>query len=141
MNQEKRTAGGNHGSFILHDDAFKQVIGDDPQLTEVVKTDAHEGPVYVANEDALYFTSVQTMAVPLAESREVSIRRVQLKGHQFPVSLDTVTTVRRNSNMANGMILDVDDTLLICEQGTRSDHGRISRMTLGTGMVETVVAQ
>jgi gluconolactonase len=41
--------------------------------------------------------------------------------------------------MANGMTLDRDGSLLICEQGTTTDAARISRMDLPTGQIETVV--
>jgi gluconolactonase len=43
--------------------------------------------------------------------------------------------------MANGMTLDQAGRLLICEQGTRSEHGRISRLNLKTGAIETIVDQ
>ena len=45
-------------------------------LTPVVATDAHEGPVYVASEDALYFTTSRP---------DVAIRRLQLDGARFPL--------------------------------------------------------
>ena len=43
--------------------------------------------------------------------------------------------------MANGMTLDRDGRLVICEQGTRETPARISRMDLKTRAVETVVDQ
>jgi hypothetical protein len=45
-------------AFAVHDDAFLDVPRSDPRLELVVETDAHEGPVYAADEDALYFTTV-----------------------------------------------------------------------------------
>lgn len=142
MSQRERTAIGSGASFILHHDDFLAVTGDHPKLEKVVDTDAHEGPVYVAGEDALYFTSVpQTTDIPVAGSRQVALRRVQLQGTQFPLPISAVTTIREDANMANGMILDRNGGLLICEQGTRSQLGRISRMNLATGSVETVVDQ
>ena len=44
--------------FIAHDQAFAAVLGAAPRLVKVVDVDAHEGPVYVADEDALYFTTL-----------------------------------------------------------------------------------
>jgi len=44
--------------FTSYDAAFRDVLGARPTLRHVVDVDAHEGPVYVADEDALYFTTV-----------------------------------------------------------------------------------
>ncbi|HSK25958.1 MAG TPA: hypothetical protein VK894_03510 [Jiangellales bacterium] len=44
--------------FTSYDAAFAGVTGPAPQLVRVVDAEAHEGPVYVGDEDALYFTSV-----------------------------------------------------------------------------------
>jgi gluconolactonase len=41
--------------------------------------------------------------------------------------------------VANGMALDLTGRLLVCEQGTRSEHARISRLDTMTGTVDTVV--
>ena len=60
-------------------------------LTRLAETDAHEGPVYAADEDALYFTTVR---------RElVAIKRLDL-------ATGAVSVVRADANMANGMTLD-----------------------------------
>jgi gluconolactonase len=96
------------------------------RLVPVVGTDAHEGPVYVAAENALYFTTLPKPG-PL-----VSIKRLALDG------LD-VSVVRRHANSANGMTLDVAGRLIVCEQGTLSEPARISRVDPATGAVETVV--
>ena len=73
------------------------------RLRPVAETDAHEGPVYAADEDALYFTTVRR--------ERVAIKRLALAD-------GTVTVVRADANMANGMALDQDGSLLVCEQGT-----------------------
>ena len=65
--------------------------------------DAHEGPVYVPGEDALYFTSV-----PRPGPR-VDIKRLDLG------SL-TVSVVRPDARAANGMALGHDGRLIVCEQ-------------------------
>ena len=44
--------------FTSYDPAFEAVTGGDPVLAKVLDVEAHEGPVYVAAEDALYFTTV-----------------------------------------------------------------------------------
>ena len=43
--------------FVRHAPAFDAVLGDEARLECVVETPAHEGPVYVTREDALYFTT------------------------------------------------------------------------------------
>ena len=44
--------------FVVHDPRFEDVLGESPRLVKVVDADAHEGPVYVAEEDALYFSTL-----------------------------------------------------------------------------------
>jgi gluconolactonase len=92
-------------------------------VTRLVETDAHEGPVYVAREHALYFTTNRP---------HVSIRRLDL-------SSGDVSTVRADANMANGMVLDRDGALLVCEQGTLWRRAAITRFLPRTGHVSTVV--
>jgi gluconolactonase len=94
------------------------------RLRRLAETDAHEGPVYVADEDALYFTTVRR--------ERVAIKRLALAD-------GTVSVVREDANMANGMALDRDGALLVCEQGTLTERARISRLHRTTGDVETVV--
>jgi len=94
------------------------------QLVRLAATDAHEGPVYVADEHALYFTTVP-------KGLRVDVKRLALGNGR-------VTTVRADANMANGMALDCD-RLVICEQGTRSRPARISTLDRATGRIETVV--
>ncbi len=100
-----------------------------PQLSRLAATAAHEGPVYVAGEDTLYFTSVPR---PGDAGPVVDIRRLDLPTGE-------VMTVRADANMANGMCLDRGGSLLICEQGGFERPARISRLDLLTGDAETVV--
>jgi gluconolactonase len=121
------------GPFVLYSEEFRAVLGDDPQLEELVVTDAHEGPVYVAALDALFFTTVpRTVNVPLQGFEEVSIDRLD-------VATGSLSTLRDVSNMANGMTLDREGRLLVCEQGTKTHRARIGRIDLGTDTEETVV--
>jgi gluconolactonase len=69
----------------------------------LVDVDAHEGPVYVPGEDALYFTSV-----PRPGPR-VDIKRLDLG------SL-THSVIRPDARAANGMALGPDGRLIVCEQ-------------------------
>ena len=95
-------------------------------VEKIVDVDAHEGPVYVEAEHALYFT---TLPQP---GPRVSIKRLDL------ATLE-VSTVREHANGANGMTLAPDGRLLVCEQGTPVERARISAVNPRTGAAETVV--
>jgi gluconolactonase len=110
--------------FLQFDAGFERVVGSGPRLFRVAETDAHEGPVYAPDEDAVYFTSVRR--------ERVSLERLQ-------VSTGTVSTVTPDANMANGMTLDREGRLVICEQGTHETPARIARLDRRTGAVITVV--
>lgn len=103
----------------------------------VVETDAHEGPVYVPEEDALYFTTVPRDAAP--GFPETQIKRLALDGDRFPLEPERITVVREHANMANGIALDREGRLVICEQGGRADTARITRLDPATGASETVI--
>jgi gluconolactonase len=124
-------------AFAVHDDAFLDVLGDAPRLERVVATDAHEGPVYVAEEDALYFTTVPR---PGAGGPRVDIRRVALDGTRFPLEPERVTTVRGGANAANGMALAPDGRLGVCEQGSMTEPAAITLVDRASGRAETLVA-
>ena len=100
------------------------------ELSRVVQTDAHEGPVYVPGEDALYFTT---------QRPDVAIKRLALDGSRFPLEPGRITTVRAAANVANGMALDAEGRLVVCEQGTLWRSAAITRVDRVTGGVETVV--
>jgi gluconolactonase len=123
--------------FVSYDSEFDLVTGERPRLVRVVSTDAHEGPVYVAEEDALYFTTVprgRETGFP-----QVAIERLQLDGSRFPLAADRLTVVRKSANAANGMTLGLDGGLVVCEQGSLREPARISRVDPATGDAETIV--
>jgi gluconolactonase len=93
-------------------------------LELVAETDAHEGPVYAADEHSLFFATVPR--------ERVAIKRLDLSG-------GTVSLVRPDANAANGMALDGDGRLVVCEQGTLSEPARITRIDRRTGALETLV--
>jgi len=88
-------------------------------MRRLVETDAHEGPVYVVEEDALYFTTSR----PRVEIRRLDLARGRVK------------TVRAETGVANGMTLDHDGRLLVCEQ----QPAAITRVDRASGESETVV--
>ena len=92
------------------------------RLEHLVDVDAHEGPVYVPGEDALYFTSV-----PRPGPR-VDIKRLDLG------SL-TVSLLRPDARAANGMALGHDGRLVVCEQM----GGAIAAVDRSTGERELLV--
>jgi len=124
-------------SFLVHDARFEDVLGDEPRLVKVAETDAHEGPVYVDEDDALYFTTVprnRDSGFP-----EVDIKRLELDGLSFPPEPLRIWMVRDGANAANGMTLDREGRLVVCEQGTLRVPARVSRVNRFTGAAETVV--
>lgn len=132
MNEYSNSGGGPVAS--VYRDEFRRVLGANFQLAVLIETNAHEGPVYVTPENALYFTTV-----PEPGPKNVAIKRLQLTGDRFPFKAGALETIQFPSNMANGMVLDRDGRLLICEQGTRDVLARIGRMDLKSRTVETVV--
>src|SRR5205823_12993189 len=95
-------------------------------LEKVADVDAHEGPVYVEAEDALYFTTVPQ------PGPEVAIKRLSL-------ATSEIRLVRQATNAANGMAIDLDGRLVVCEQGRGHRRARISRFDPATGASETIV--
>jgi gluconolactonase len=116
-------------AFAAHDPAFADVVGDEPSLELVARTDAHEGPVYVAAEHAFYFTSLPRR---IDGAPRVEIRRLRLE-------TGAVTVVREQANAANGMALGPDGRLVVCEQGSPTDLARISLVDRVTGEAQTLV--
>jgi len=126
--------------FEAHDAEFRAVLGPNPRLVWVAETDAHEGPVYVPAEDALYFTTLpRAGSIPAPGFPVVAIKRLALDGDWFPLDRERISTVRAVTRAANGMTLDGEGRLVVCEQGTRAEPARIARFELATGAVETIV--
>ena len=100
-------------------------------LVRIVDTDAHEGPTWFADEDALYVTTTRGQA-------GTAILRIALDG-LAPVGPDAVTVLRADANLANGMTADAAGRLVVCEQGTRTTPARISAVDRVTGEASTLV--
>ena len=123
------TAG--HPAFVAHAPEFDEVTGDRPRLSLLAEVDAHEGPVYFADENALYFTTLPRPGVDRTPS--VQIKRLPLE------EPGEVSVLRAEANGANGMAPDHEGRLIVCEQGSRSEPARISRLDRSTGQREPVV--
>jgi gluconolactonase len=131
-----------HGTgpgFEGYDPEFEAVAGDGARLALVAETDAHEGPVYIPGEDALYFTTVPRAPRGPAGAPRAAIRRLALQGLAFPADPSRLSTVPAPVHMPNGMALGHDGRLVVCEQGTRSAPARISRVDPSTGRADTLV--
>jgi gluconolactonase len=111
-------------AFEIHEREFEAALGDSPELVRIADAEAHEGPVYVRREHALYFTSLPP---------EARVRRLDLGSGE-------VTDVAHGVVAPNGMTLDRAGRLVICEQGSMTEPARISRLNLVTGELESVVA-
>jgi len=126
------TAQSGQSPFLVYAPEFRDVLGPAPTYT-TIPADAHEGPVYVRKWNAVLFTSVPaTTNVPLPGDRNVFIGRLDLDSLK-------ISTFVAATDMANGMTLDRDGRLVICEQGTRRRPARITGMDLETKQSETVV--
>lgn len=124
---------GEDSPFVVYSPEFLEVLGPSPESWVVPNVNAHEGPVYVREWDAILFTTVPvTTNVPNSGNRNVSIGRLDVGSRE-------VSTFVEVTNMANGMTLDRDGHLLICEQGTRTSPAGISRMNLETRESRSVV--
>lgn len=126
-------------SFVAHDRLFKSVVGARPRLELVVHTAAHEGPVYTASEDALFFTTVPPPDAPRERVGAVGIDRLALDGERFPLETERVTTLRSGTANANGMTLGLDGRLIACEQGSADTPARVSYVDPATGALETAI--
>jgi gluconolactonase len=100
-------------------------IATQAEPVRVAETSAHEGPVYVPGEHALYFT---TLPEPGIGRPVVDIKRLALETGE-------VSVVRADASVANGMALAPDGRLVVCEQHPAA----ISVVDPATGRGETLV--
>jgi gluconolactonase len=129
-----------HPGFGVCDSEFAAALGPTPRLALVAATDAHEGPVYIPGEDVLYFTFLPgKVDIPAPGTPGAYVKRLALDGLNFPVGPSRLSVIPAPVHMPNGMALGHDGRLVVCEQGTRGEHARISRVDPMTGEVETVV--
>src|SRR5919108_277706 len=111
--------------FEAHDREFEAVLGSSPRLVQVVAADAHEGPVYVADEDALYFTTLPRPGkLPLPGVPVVAIKRLALDGGRFSLEPGRVSLVRGGAKAPNGLAFSPDEQVLyITDSGANQAPG------------------
>lgn len=124
-------------SIASYSPAFDKIAPPDTKIQIVAdQTGAHEGPVYVADGHYLLYTT-SPVPGPTAEPRagfrpNIEIRKLDLHTGKISVWL-------KDSNMGNGMTLDRQGRLLICEQGSFGSPARISRAALPDGRPEALI--
>ena len=124
-------------AFHFDDRAFAAVVGSVPLLAKVVDVDAHEGPTYLADEDALYVTTVPRRWAN--RPPRAFVKRIALEGEVAGLPAERVSRVASDVVMPNGMTRDRDGTLLVCDQGDRRHPARIARIDPRTHTTTTVV--
>ena len=78
------------------------LLGGHTRLTLVAETDAHEGPVYVPGEDALYFTTLpRTQDTPAPGTPHAVIKRLALDGLSFPVDPSRLSVLPADVHMVD----------------------------------------
>jgi gluconolactonase len=102
-----------------------------PEARLLAEVDAHEGPVYFADENALYFT---TLPKPGPDGAPVvDVKRLPLDDP------GDISVLVADANAANGMAADASGALIVCEQGNGRAPARISRLDRATAERETIV--
>jgi hypothetical protein len=127
----------NSGAFASDDAAFSSVVGSTPALIRLVDVDAHEGPTYLPDQDALFVTTVPRRS-PTGTSR-AQVKRVALDGDRFLLEPDRVSVVAADAVMPNGMTRGADGGLVLCDQGDLTHDARLSRVDPRTAATTTIV--
>jgi gluconolactonase len=126
--------------FEVYHPEFAAALGPAARLALVAEADAHEGPVYISAEDALYFTTLpRAHRRPAQGTPNAAIKRLALDGLSFPVPPSRLSVLPAPVHMPNGMTLGHDGSLVVCEQGTLAEDARISRVDPRTGQVDSLV--
>lgn len=111
--------------FHVRDLAFVEILGLAPNLTLVANTNAHEGGVYHPTKNEFYFTSSRKISRSNKDAQNVEVKKLSLTTRM-------VTIVFPDTDVANGMALDKEGYLLICQQGQGKKPGYIQQMDVNT---------
>lgn len=112
--------------FELLDEEFLEVLGRSPKIEFISNAPAHEGGVYFPDKEEFYFSSTWTLDDLPAKLMKLSLTSGEISA---------VFT----SRMANGMALDNNGELVVCEQGLHAEVGFIQRVNL-YGLNTSIVA-
>jgi gluconolactonase len=124
-------------AFTSHDAAFSSVVGSAPALLRLVDVDAHEGPTYLPEQDALFVTTVPRPSPTRAPRAQV--KRIGLDGDRFPLEPDRVSLVKADVVMPNGMTRGAGGGLIVCDQGDFTHDARLCRVDPQTAASTTIV--
>ncbi|MGY1636971.1 SMP-30/gluconolactonase/LRE family protein [Geodermatophilus sp. SYSU D00742] len=120
-------------AFVPADAGFAAVVGARPALSVLARCDAHEGPTYRPEDDALYVTTVPSGRPPAA-----LIRRIGLDGDRADLGAERGRAVPGTAVMPNGMTV-WGSRLLVCEQGSPDSPARLSALDPRSGATTVVV--
>lgn len=124
----------NDPTLVWYQPEFAAVIGENYSYSTLVEVNAHEGPVYFRETNELYFTTVPNSTnIPIQGYKQIAIQKVCLSDN------NRIETIQERSNNANGMTMDLEQNLLICEQGSLSTPATISKFNRNTGIIEPLV--
>jgi len=121
------------GAFVPADTRFAAVVGARPAMSVLARCDAHEGPTYLPEDDALYVTTAPS-GRPLA----AQIKRIALDGDRADPGAEQGTVVPGMAVMPNGMTA-WGSHLLVCEQGGSDSPARLSALDPRSGATTAVV--
>src|SRR3954471_24728993 len=124
-------------AFIREDAAFSAVTGSAPALVRLVDVDAHEGPTYVPDQDALFVTTVPRRTPDGTMAAQV--KRIPLDGDRYPIDPGRVSVLAAEAATPNGMTRGADGALILCDQGDFTHEARLSRVDPHTGATTTLV--
>lgn len=117
--------------FVVRDSEFLDLLGSSPKVVELVKTNAHEGGVWYPDKNEFYFTSGR-LTGPNGNAR-ADLTKVNLE--TGVVTILSAPTY----DVPNGLVLDNQGNLIVCQQGNETVGGFIKRINLKT-LKTTVVA-
>jgi hypothetical protein len=113
--------------FVTHDAAFGAVLGDAARLARVLATDAHEGPVYAPDEDALYFTTPTN--VPTAGAPRVRLKLGPPKQHHGQSAVEHEEDGCAQDRTSNRVV--GPDNAVLHGVGHSQQHDEDQRVQLG----------
>ena len=113
--------------FAIYDKSFRAILGDAPEIDVVLERDypfAHEAPVYVPDQDAVYFTSSPFTPSGATEQMIQINKAVHHDGGSWicePIDTDVVMG-NGGFNHGNGIVL--------CAQGDHANPGGVVHMDI-----------
>ncbi|KAK3672211.1 hypothetical protein LTR78_007964 [Recurvomyces mirabilis] len=104
--------------FAIYEDTFLDVVGKEPSITCVLERDyafAHEAPVYIPEQDAVYFTS------NVLVNKETKVKYTDVgKASRGKDGKWTYEKIATDVSMGNGAI-NYQSGILFCAQGHLAD--------------------